>query len=58
MGFGAGFSPIPFVQFNVEYKTFSYDKADDTSTPVVDATVSPEVKTTEILVSVSLPLSF
>ena len=60
VGFGAGFSGLPFLSVNLEYKTFTYDKFDNSlSVPTVsDGTLTPEITTSEILLSVSLPLSF
>lgn len=50
---GVGFTPLPLVSLNVEYRTFSYDEVETGSTT---ASLDPNFDLNEIFLSVSLPL--
>ena len=52
---GAGFTGLPFVSLNLEYRNFSYDEVEIGSTK---STLDPELEFSEIFLSVSLPLTF
>jgi hypothetical protein len=58
IGLGAGFTGLPFISINVEYKSFTFKDVDDSDSTPVNSVFTPEVTTNEIFVSVSLPLSF
>lgn len=51
-GFGVGFTGLPFVSINLEYRTFSYDEAESNT----GTKTSIDTKSSEILLGVSLPL--
>ncbi len=52
---GAGFTGLPFVSLNLEYRNFSYDESETSGTTTA---LNPELEVSEILLSVSLPLTF
>ncbi len=52
---GAGFTGLPFVSLNLEYRTYSYDESE---TSGVTTALNPESDFNEIFLSVSLPLTF
>lgn len=52
---GAGFTGLPFVSLNLEYRTYSFDESE---TSGVTTTLNPETDFNEIFLSVSLPLTF
>jgi hypothetical protein len=60
-GLGAGFTGLPFVSLNLEYKSFTIDEtkdgADGSVTKYPTSTTS-EPSVSEIVLSVSLPLDF
>ena len=57
-GVGVGFTGLPFVSLNVEYKMFTFtDKEDSDATPIA-STFTPNITVNEVLLTVSLPLSF
>ncbi|MCO4794996.1 MAG: outer membrane beta-barrel protein, partial [Bacteriovoracaceae bacterium] len=55
-GLGVGFTGLPFLSINLEYKTFEYDEQDDTDDPT-DTTLNPVVESSEIVLSVSFPIN-
>jgi hypothetical protein len=55
-GLGVGFTGLPFLSINLEYKMFTYDEHEDVSTGVVTKyTSNGELEVKEIVLSVSLP---
>ncbi len=52
---GAGFTGLPFVSLNLEYRSFSYDESETSGTTT---TLNPSLDINEIFLSVSLPLTF
>ncbi len=52
---GVGFTGLPFVSLNLEYRSFSYDEVETSGST---STLSPSFDLNEILLSVSLPLDF
>lgn len=50
---GAGFTGLPFVSLNLEYRSLSYDEFDTSTT---SGRLNPENDVSEIILSVSLPL--
>ena len=56
-GLGVGFTGLPFVSLNVEYKSFTYKDQNDTDAIPVNSVFTPEFTGKEIFVSISLPLS-
>jgi hypothetical protein len=52
---GVGYTGFPFLSLNFEYKQKSYDELE---TSTATSNLSPEADFSEVLLSVSLPLSF
>jgi len=57
-GLGVGFTFLPFVSLNLEYRNFEYDEEDDSDSTPVTSAINPVLSGNEIFVSVSLPLGF
>lgn len=58
-GLGVGFTGLPFVSLNLEYRNMTYDEFMDKSSGVTTAlTGDNEIGMSEIILSVSLPLNF
>lgn len=55
-GVGAGFTGLPFLSINVDYRMFSYDESETSAG--VTSTLTNEVDVTEIMLSVSSPWDF
>lgn len=51
---GVGFTGLPFVSLNLEYRSFSYDSSKTSGTK---STLTPKWKMNEILFSISLPIN-
>jgi len=56
LGFGVGYTGLPFVSLNLEYKTYSYDEYESAAGTKVTIDGSNKIDLSEIMVSVSLPL--
>jgi hypothetical protein len=55
-GLGVGFTGLPFVSINLEYRSLSYDDFTDASNSANDGTLANPYDVSEIILSVSLPL--
>ncbi|MCO4755002.1 MAG: outer membrane beta-barrel protein [Bacteriovoracaceae bacterium] len=68
LGLGVGYTGLPFLSINLEYKTFTYDEIESTDPSVGTVNLpaaststygsSGEQKASEILLSVSVPFEF
>lgn len=56
-GLGVGFTGLPFLSVNLEYRTFEYDEEDDSDATPVTSAINPVVETSEIMLSVSFPFT-
>lgn len=55
---GAGFTGLPFVSVNLEYRTMEYDTFEFDGIDVTSSSMREKLNLSEILLSVSLPLDF
>ncbi len=55
LGFGVGFTGLPFISINLEFKTFTFTEEEDTNAVPTTRTFSPEFTGSELFISVSLP---
>ncbi|MBT3234559.1 MAG: outer membrane beta-barrel protein [Bdellovibrionales bacterium] len=61
LGIGVGFTGLPIISINLEYKSFTYDEFTDGITGVVTTYPSntiDEITSSEILLSISAPFDF
>lgn len=56
-GLGVGFTGLPFLSLNLEYRKFEYDEKDDSDATPVTSAITPVIETSEIMFSVSFPLT-
>jgi len=56
LGLGLGYTGLPFLSLNLEYKKYSYDEYEDISDGTTE-TLSEEFETSEIIFSVSFPIN-
>jgi hypothetical protein len=57
-GLGVGYTGLPFVSLNLEYRSLTYDESTDVSTAITSQlTGNSEVTASTILLSISLPFS-
>jgi len=54
---GVGYTALPFLSINLEIKSFTYT-TNHSATAGTDTTYSPNVKTSELVLSVGAPLNF
>lgn len=54
---GVGFTGLPFISINLEYRTMEYDTYAVSNIELTDAVYSDKLDLSEILLSVSLPLN-
>lgn len=52
---GVGFTGLPIVSLNLEYRSYEYDEIEDAG---ADLKLDPSVEASEIMISVSAPLTF
>jgi len=55
MGFGVGFTGLPFISINLEYRTLTFDELEDAVSPLSNGTLNPEHDATAFILSVSAP---
>ena len=58
---GVGFTGLPLVSINLEYKSFTFDESRDESTGVITkypTSQRSEIEGSEVMLSVSIPLNF
>lgn len=56
IGLGVGYTGLPFVSLNLEYRSYSYDERDNADGSKTTLSGSSAIDNTEYILSVSLPL--
>jgi hypothetical protein len=56
-GLGLGWTGLPFLSINLEYRKFEYDEEEDTNSTPTTSNIDPKIETSEIMISVSFPFT-